>query len=87
MSWRVVLTAEARRNLRKLDSVARRRVQAALEILSVNPRPPSATQLVGGSGRWRARTGDYRIVYRIRDEELVILVIAVGHRREIYRGG
>ncbi|MGL5247364.1 MAG: type II toxin-antitoxin system RelE family toxin [Brooklawnia sp.] len=40
--------------------------------------------MVGGNGEWRVRTGDYRIVYEIHDNVLVVLVIAVGHRREIY---
>jgi mRNA interferase RelE/StbE len=42
--------------------------------------------LVGGAGEWRVRTVDYRIVYEIRDDELLVLVLAVGHRREVYRG-
>ncbi len=48
-------------------------------------RPPAATQLVGGSGEWRARTGDYRIVYDIEDDRLVVLVLRMAHRREVYR--
>ncbi len=57
-----------------------------VELLAENPRPPAATQLVGGSGEWRVRTGDYRIIYEIHDGELLVLVIVVGHRREVYRG-
>ena len=50
----------------------------------VDPRPPKAIQLVGGAGEWRVRTGDYRIIYEIHDDHLIILVLRVGHRREIY---
>lgn len=50
-----------------------------------DPRPPLATLLVGGAGEWRVRTGDYRIIYEIFDQRLVILVIDVGHRRDSYR--
>jgi mRNA interferase RelE/StbE len=75
----------AARQLRKLDPVARQRIQAAVELLSTNPRPPGANKLVGGDGEWRVRTGDYRIVYEIHDRQLVVLVVAVGHRRDIYR--
>ena len=85
MTYRVSFTTSATRQLRKLDPQARRRVQAAIELLSVDPRPPAATQLVGGGGEWRVRTGDYRIVYEITDEELLVLVLALGHRRDIYR--
>ena len=48
-------------------------------------RPSGAKKLVGGNGEWRVRTGDYRIVYEIHDNVLLVLVVAVGHRREIYR--
>jgi mRNA interferase RelE/StbE len=57
----------------------------AIELLGTDPRPPAATQLVGGGGEWRVRTGDYRIVYEINDGELLVLVLAVGHRRDTYR--
>jgi mRNA interferase RelE/StbE len=73
------------RQLRKLDARARRRVQAAVELLAQEPRPPGAVELQGGDGEWRVRTGDYRIVYEIHDRKLVVLVVAVGHRRDIYR--
>ncbi len=85
MTYRVTLAPAPARQLRKLDAQARRRVQAALELLSTDPRPPAATRLVGGAGEWRIRTGDYRIVYEIQDEQVVVLVLRVGHRRGIYR--
>ena len=85
MTYRVEVAPAALRQLRKLDPPARRRVQAAIELLSDEPRPGGAKKLVGGDGEWRVRTGDYRIVYEIRDSVLLILVVAVGHRREIYR--
>jgi mRNA interferase RelE/StbE len=85
VTYRVTFTTGAARQLRKLDSQARRRVQAAIELLGIDPRPPAATQLVGGGGEWRVRTGDYRIVYEINDGELLVLVLPVGHRRDVYR--
>ena len=78
------VAAAAARQLRKLDRSAQRRVQAAIELLADEPRPSGAKKLVGGNGEWRVRTGDYRIVYEIHDNVLVVLLIAVGHRREIY---
>ena len=62
-----------------------RRVQAAIELLADEPRPAGAKKLVRGDGEWRVRTGDYRVVYEIRDQVLLVLVLAVGHRREVYR--
>ena len=85
MTYRIDLAPAAVRQLRKLDLPARRRVQAAIELLAEQPRPPGAIKLAGGEDEWRVRTGDYRVVYEIRDEVLVVLVVAVGHRREIYR--
>ena len=85
MTCRVSLAPAAARQLRKLDPQARRRIQAAIELLADEPRPPAAIRLVGGAGEWRVRTGDYRIVYEIDDGVLLVLVLALGHRREIYR--
>ena len=73
MIYAVMLAPAAQRQIRKLDPSARRRIQAALELLAINLRPPAAVQLVGGEGEWRVRTGDYRIVYEIHEG-----------RREIY---
>lgn len=60
MSYQVTLAPAAARQLRKFDSQVRRRLQAAIELLGTEPRPPSATRLVGGAGEWRVRTGDFR---------------------------
>lgn len=84
MTYRVTLAPSAARQLRTFDPEVRRRVQAAIELLAVEPRPPAATRVVGGAGEWRVRTGNYRIVYEINDDELVVLVLRMGHRRDIY---
>jgi len=85
MTHRVHVAPAAVRQLRKLDPVARRRVQAAIELLAEQPRPSGAKKLVGGDGEWRVRTGQYRIIYEIHDTVLFVLVVAVGHRRDIYQ--
>lgn len=85
MTYTIEVAPAALRQLRRLDPAARRRVQAAVELLAQDPRPPGAKKLVGGDGEWRVRTGDYRIVYDIDDQVLRVLVLAVGHRCEIYR--
>lgn len=85
MSYTVQLAPAAVRQLRKLPPEARRRIQAAIEILADTPRPPGAKKLAGSSGDWRVRTGDYRIIYEIRDAQLIVLVVALGHRRDIYQ--
>jgi len=85
MTYEVVLAAAAARQLRKFDPQVRRRIQAAIELLATEPRPPASTRLVGGAGEWRVRTGDYRIVYEIEEERLIVLVLSTGQRREIYQ--
>lgn len=85
MTYQVTIAPAAIRQLRKLDRTARLRVQAAIDLLTGEPRPAGATKLTGGGGEWRVRTGDYRIVYEIHDGVLLVLVVAVGHRREVYR--
>ena len=85
MSYHVDIAPAAQRQLRKLDPHARRRVQAAIELLADDPRPPAAKMLVNSDGAWRVRVGDYRVIYDINDGRLTILVLSAAHRREIYR--
>ena len=85
MTYRVEVAPAAVRQLRKLNPDARRRVQAAVELLADQPRPKAGKKLLGGDGEWRVRTGDYRIIYEIRGDVLLVLVVAVGHRRDIYQ--
>jgi len=85
MTYRIDVAPAAARELRKLDPPARRRMQAVVELLAETPHPPAAKPLVDSGGAWRVRVGDYRIVYDIEDDRLVILVLRVAHRREVYR--
>ena len=85
MTHRIRFSPAAARQLRKLDGRIQRRIQAVVELLAQEPRPTGAKKLVGGHGEWRVRTGNYRIIYEIDDGVLVVLVLAIGHRREVYR--
>jgi mRNA interferase RelE/StbE len=76
---------KAIRSLRKLDRVAARRIRETAEALRADPRPPSAVMLTGAHGVLRVRAGDYRILYVVDDDHLVVLVVDAGHRREIYQ--
>jgi mRNA interferase RelE/StbE len=77
---------KAIRSLGKLDRSVAERIRAAAEALRDEPRPPGARMLTGMHGVWRIRVAkDYRIVYTLDDDRLVILVVDAGHRREIYR--
>ncbi len=81
--YRIALRPSAVRALRKLDPSARRRVQGAIALLARNPRPPAARALQGRPGL-RIRVGDYRIIYTISDDILLVVVVTLGHRREVY---
>lgn len=72
-TYRLEVAPSAVRQLRTLDPAVQRRVQAVLELLAHDPRPPGATKLVGGEGEWRVRTGDCRVVYEIHDHVLRVL--------------
>jgi mRNA interferase RelE/StbE len=85
--YRVVLIAGARRELADAPTPDQRRIGRAIDGLVVEPRPPGARLLETGSDSriWRIRVGVYRVLYEIRDSELLVLVIRIGHRREVYR--
>lgn len=85
-TYTVQLLPRARRALRQLDRPVQRRIVAALDALATNPRPPDVKALTGQPGELRVRTGDYRIVYEIQDDQLLVLVVRLGHRRDVYRG-
>lgn len=78
----------ARRAVKALGALPRReqqRIRAAIDLLAEAPRPPGCVALAGEDRAYRVRVGDYRIVYEVIDQQLVIQVVRVGHRREVYR--
>jgi mRNA interferase RelE/StbE len=81
----VALTSSARRDIRALSEDIRSRVLLAIKALAGNPRPQGVKRLTGTDDLYRIRIGAYRVVYRIHDNELEILIIRVRHRREAYR--
>lgn len=84
MPYRVIITPRAEKQLSKLIVVNQRRIVARLESLGNNPRPSGAIKLSGTDG-WRLRVGDYRVLYEIRDTELIVLVVKIGDRKDVYR--
>ena len=85
MSYAIELSSGAAKALAKIDKPLQLRIVGIIELLAIEPRPPAAKMLRGGEhGRWRVRVGDYRIVYSIEDNRLLVLVLRVAHRREVY---
>ena len=81
--YRIELRPAAARALRKLDPPVARRLQAAIALLAEDPRPPASRPLRGRPA-WRVRVGDYRVIYTIEDDVLLVVVVTLGHRRDIY---
>lgn len=73
------------RDLRAIPKADVARILHRIEQLADEPRPPGAEKL-SSQERYRVRQGNYRIVYEIVDDRLVVVVVRVGHRREVYRG-
>jgi mRNA interferase RelE/StbE len=85
-TYSVVLLPKVAKVIERLAPKIRAQVLETVDSLERDPRPPGCRKLTGvGGGLWRVRSGNYRIVYEIRDRELRILVVRVGHRREVYR--
>jgi mRNA interferase RelE/StbE len=86
--YRVIITKEA---LKEIDSIGRRadrtRIMERIHKLARNPRPPGSKKLKGPFERYRLRQGDYRILYEIRHEVLIVTVVKVGNRKDVYRRG
>jgi mRNA interferase RelE/StbE len=83
--YAVTFARSARRELEKIDRPMARRILAKIEELSAEPRPAGCQKLRGESGLWRLRVGDYRVVYGVDDSRGLVDIVAVGHRREVYR--
>ena len=85
MVYTIRYRKSALKALGKLERPIRIKITEAINALSVNPRPAGVKKLVG-TNEWRIRVADYRIVYLIKDGELLVLIVTVGHRRDVYEG-
>lgn len=83
MSYRVEILRRAAKALSKLPQGDYERVRDAIGALEAEPRPPGCKKLVGRDG-WRIRVGRYRVIYDVEDAVRVVIVLDVGHRRDIY---
>ena len=83
--YKVVVSKSAVKELSKQSSAINNRIIKAALNLSENPRPQGSKKLKGGSDTWRIRIGDYRMIYAIDDEILIVDIRKVGHRKDIYK--
>lgn len=83
--YTVDIARRAVKSLARLPRAEQQRVRAAIDLLADEPRPPGCIALIGEQSVYRVRVGDYRIVYEVVDARLVVQVIRIGHRRDVYR--
>ena len=84
-SYTIKLDRKVKKDLKSISSQDIQRIKSAIQQLSNNPRPNGCTKLKGKKqDYYRIRVGNYRVVYSIEDEILLVLVVQIGHRREIY---
>ena len=84
--YRIDFKPSAEKSLAKLPTGLQKRIVRAVELLAATPRPHGVVKMAGDENLWRIRAGDFRVVYEIHDSVLFVMVLRVGHRREIYRG-
>ena len=85
--YTVEISRRAIKSIAGLPLKEQRRVRAAMDLLADEPRPPGCVALAGEESVYRVRVGDFRILYEVIDARLVIQVIRVGYRRDVYRPG
>ncbi len=85
MAYNIILKPSAQKSLIHLPPTIQTRLLDAIQALSDNPRPSGVKKLQSKQDLYRIRVGDYRIVYAIEDNRLLILVATIGHRKDVYR--
>ena len=83
--YELIPTPHFARQFKKLDKFTQKRIKSYLENIVDNPRAKGKILTANRSGQWRYRIGNYRVIVNIQDEELIILTLEVGHRKEIYK--
>lgn len=85
MTYSVKIAKDAAKALASLPRKDQQRARAAIDLLSETPRPPTCVAVRGETNVYRVRVGDYRIIYEVFDDRLIVHVVRVAHRREAYR--
>jgi mRNA interferase RelE/StbE len=86
MRYEIIIKPSAEKSLDNIPRPNRRRIADALEELRDNPRPAGVVKLAGTKDLWRIRIGNDRVVYEVHDDRLLVLVLRVAHRKDVYRG-
>ena len=84
MTYAVEILRTAQKQLAKIDRQAQARIIESIRALAFDPRPSGCKKL-SGRPAWRIRVGDYRVIYEIHDGQLVVMVVTIGNRKDVYR--
>ena len=84
MTYKIIPTPKFAKSFKKLDPFVRKQIKAYLNRVTENPRDKGKALVANRTGQWRYRIGAYRVIVNIQDNELIILALEVGHRRDIY---
>jgi len=85
--YQLEITPSTLKHLSSLPRKTQERIAAAIDALRFEPRPHGVKKLSGVDDLYRIRVGNYRVVYTIRDERLIVIVLRIAHRKDAYRGG
>ena len=82
--YKIKIERKALKALQKIHPTHRDRLKVAIDALADDPRPPGVKKLKGTDDTWRIRVGSYRVLYDVLDDELIVFVIHVAHRKDAY---
>lgn len=85
MSYSIRFVGSAERALANITKRDQKKIALRIDALALDPRPPGSRKLVGGTNEYRIRIGDYRVVYSVEDRRVLVIVIRIAHRKDIYR--
>ena len=83
--WKIIVHRKAEKILKKLDGDILKRIRQAIGELGLNPRPMGYKKMAGHENLYRVRVGDWRIIYALEDDKLIVLVLEISTRGEAYR--
>lgn len=85
MKYTVEVLQKAEKSLKKIDPIFSKKIRDRLKSLEINPRPSDCKKMQGFENSYRTRVGKYRIVYKIYDDKILVVVVNVDHRKDVYK--
>ncbi len=84
-NYKLTISSTAEKTLKKVPKKDLRKIIELIQSLAIQPRPLGCRKLSGEEDTYRVRQGNYRVIYEIKDQKLIVLVLKIGHRKDIYR--